>query len=521
METFILFSLALVGLGVFMLFKFVAWLLRPEQPDRQDQIRELMVLIKDLQSRVYALETRSGQNIPPVPAPAPASPEPPAPEEFPAASVNPVEIPAESRVEKEGSGREMELDLGKFWLNKVGIVIFALGVAFLITYTFKYFGPFLKILFGYALSAGLFYAGLKLEKQDALRNYGRVILGGAWAIVYFTTYAMQHFEASRIIASQAADLALLAVVSLAMVAFSLRYRSEELSAVALFVGYITSTMGDVTWFTLASSLLLALATLSLVWKMKWTKLMVFGTVLTYGVHFIWVFKHLFWTGGGNFSAREVYFLLNTGFLSVYWALFTASAFLIPSGDDRQDRSIAGNCFINFLLFFFLTYPKLYMTFPEATFWFCLGMGVLYAVLSVLAFRLKKERLFVSNALIAISLLTFSVSVRMIPFHTSVFWFIELPGLLYFGTVMRRRSFRILALCLAVILFFRFIFIDFGVSWKQFLSLLAFFSSAACFMLYRLNRPSADELEGNLPDFFSGLSVFYLTVWVWLVLPLRL
>ena len=74
-------------------------------------------------------------------------------------------------------------------------------MAFLISYTFKYFGPFLKIAFGYLVGGALFFAGIKLEAKERLMNYGRALLGGAWAIIYFTTYAMYHFEASRIISS--------------------------------------------------------------------------------------------------------------------------------------------------------------------------------------------------------------------------------------------------------------------------------------------------------------------------------
>ncbi|MFH1198935.1 MAG: DUF2339 domain-containing protein, partial [Candidatus Omnitrophota bacterium] len=108
--------------------------------------------------------------------------------------------------------KDVEIDLGKFWLNKAGIIIFSLGIGFLITYTFKYFGPFLKIMFGYLVSGILFFWGSRLEKKNKFVNYGRVLLGGAWAIAYFTTYAMYHFNASKIINSQVLDLILLTIV---------------------------------------------------------------------------------------------------------------------------------------------------------------------------------------------------------------------------------------------------------------------------------------------------------------------
>ncbi len=71
---------------------------------------------------------------------------------------------------------DMELDFGRNWLNKIGIAVLALGVAFLISYSFKYFGPFLKIAFGYVVGGALFFAGLKLESKEKFLNYGRVLL---------------------------------------------------------------------------------------------------------------------------------------------------------------------------------------------------------------------------------------------------------------------------------------------------------------------------------------------------------
>ena len=57
-------------------------------------------------------------------------------------------VPVHVQEEKDSDKKsDMELDFGRHWLNKIGIVVLALGVAFLISYSFKYFGPFLKIAF--------------------------------------------------------------------------------------------------------------------------------------------------------------------------------------------------------------------------------------------------------------------------------------------------------------------------------------------------------------------------------------
>ena len=123
-------------------------------------------------------------------------------------------LPEEVAVADENPVRpaDMELDFGRNWLNKIGIAILAMGVAFLISYSFQYFGPFVRVTFGYLVGGAIFLVGLRLESKEKFMAYGRVLLGGAWAIIYFTTYAMHHFEASRILASEGMDTFLLAVV---------------------------------------------------------------------------------------------------------------------------------------------------------------------------------------------------------------------------------------------------------------------------------------------------------------------
>jgi len=53
-------------------------------------------------------------------------------------------------------------------------------------------------------------------------------------------------------------------------------RSESIAALALGVGFATSTMGDISVFTLMSAVLLAIAALVIVYRMQWVRLMYWG-----------------------------------------------------------------------------------------------------------------------------------------------------------------------------------------------------------------------------------------------------
>ena len=443
-----------------------------------------------------------------------------------------------------GRKSDIEMDLGKFWLNKIGMIVFSLGVAFLLTYTLTRFGPVAKILFGYLIAVVLFILGLRLERKEKFINYGRVLLGGSWAIVYFTTYAMYHFEASKIIHSQLLDLCLLAVVALGIITHSLRYKSEALTAIALFIGYFTSVLGDVGYFSLISAALLAIVALVMIYKMQWVRFIFLGIVLTYLTHFVWVVKQISFSvvPVSLLNVENVYFHFDAGFLSIYWALFTVAAHLIKNkADTSLYKKLAAANFSNFILFFFMVYPKFYIFYPEHKFNVVLGFGLGYLVLAAVMELLKKNELFISDIIIAVSLLTFSVPLKFMPYHTTIIWFIELPFLLFVGFVFGRRVYRYLAFALLPVLFLKFMIYDWTlsgkllifnlkISWLAFISLIGSISTAVCFALYRHYEGKKDlpYFEKLAKRIYSGFSVIYITIYIfdmvrplWLTLGLSL
>ncbi|MFA6281323.1 MAG: DUF2339 domain-containing protein [Candidatus Omnitrophota bacterium] len=448
----------------------------------------------------------------------------------------PVQLPQETLPKER---KDVEANIGKYWLNKIGIILFSLGIAFLITYTFKYFGPLMRIIFGYLISAGLFFLGSKLEKKEKFANYGRIILGGAWALCYFTTYAMHHFQASKVIDNRFVDLLLLGVVSMGILMHSLKYRSEVLSAMALFVGYFTATLGEVSYFTFMSCALLAIIALILVYKMQWIKFIFAGIVLTYTTHFFWVVGHIyfpqiaqtkmFWRSGIN----NEYFLISAAFLSIYWLLFSCGIHLIKDKSEVDNNKLAIANFFNAFLFFFMVYPRFAQVYPDSKFLFVFGLGALYLVLSYLTKRTKTNKLFTSDIITALSFLTLSVPLKLIPFYTSLIWMFEIPFLFALGLIFERRSIRYFSFCLALVIFLKMIFIDFyraghiyvfdfAIEWANILSFTAFLSMAACFYLTKFFKKGKmlNSPESGLYNVFSALATLYLTVFIWRVVRLE-
>lgn len=436
------------------------------------------------------------------------------------------EIPAKT-VTTDAKGIDREFDFGRKWLNKIGITIFAIGTAFLITYSFQHFGPIYKIIVGYLIGAGLFFSGLHFEKIAKLKNYGRVFLGGAGAIIYFTTYAMHHFQASRIMESQLLNLILLAGVALGVILYSLKYNSQILAAIAIGLGYITSTLGNINYFTLISLLLLAVAVLILVYKNRWVNLIFFGIILTYFVHFFWVFKHIYVSPLPieDLSIAGIQEFINLGFLFVYWFVFLLGIHLFCR---RPDRSLANKLsvanFFNFILFFISAYPNVDTNYPGSKFAFVFGLGLVYLLIAFLMFSLRNKKIYTNNALIALSLLTLAIPLKFLSYHVNIIWLVEVPFLLTIGLIFKSKLFRYFSYWLSIFILGKFIFVDFGLrhqvyffgtqfSWMQIVSLIGVVAMFSCFFLiyFKERKIFSKELLANI---FSPLAVSYLALFSW-------
>ena len=72
------------------------------------------------------------------------------------------------------------------------------GVASFLIYQFGG-TPLGKVFLGYLGGALGLAGGLWLERKEKYRGFARSLMGGGWALLYFTTYAMHHVAAARVI----------------------------------------------------------------------------------------------------------------------------------------------------------------------------------------------------------------------------------------------------------------------------------------------------------------------------------
>jgi len=349
----------------------------------------------------------------------------------------------------------MEEMLGANWLNKLGVIILVIGVALFLAYQLKTLGPAGKILVGYMVGAALLGAGLLFEKREAYRVLARAGIGGGWALLYFTTYAMHHVEAARIIDSQAVDLVLLMIVAAAMVAHTLRYQTQAVTGLAFLLGFATVTISHVNVYSLLASAILAAALVVIVQKRGWFELEIFGILATYLNHWYWLRPIIEPMGRQHHPFAE--FPASAGLLVFYWAVFRGSYVRRKIADAYQENISTVAALLN--TFLLLGVMKYQATHPEWAFWFLLLLGGVELALGQLPLLRNRRAAFVILSTLGAGLLVAAFPFRYSGCRLSILWLAESQTLFLAGVLTREILFRRLGMLAGVVVAGQMVSVD--------------------------------------------------------------
>lgn len=225
--------------------------------------------------------------IAPYAAPEPEPPLGPAPVPAPAGeSAIGIEPPPVPVAAAPSPPRDWEAVIGGSWLNALGILVLVIGLSLLLGLSLTSLGPAGKIAVGLAASLAMLGAGVWIERREKYALFGRGLIGGGWAALYFTVYAMHGLPAARVVESPAAGFALLLAVSAGMIAHSLGYRSQRVTTLAYFLAFATLHFTTLTGFAIAASLPLAASLAVLAFRFEWPLMAYTGMALAYGTYAI-------------------------------------------------------------------------------------------------------------------------------------------------------------------------------------------------------------------------------------------
>ncbi len=328
-----------------------------------------------------------------------------------------------------------EFQLGTVWLVRIGIVVLLTGLVFLGNFAYRHLvyllGPFVKVAFLYLLGGGLVWIGTRLEKgAEALRNYGRVLLAGGAALVYYTTYGMSFVERLRVIESPLVGGVLLLVVGGMVLRLAEKRQMQSVALMAILLSYYSAAINPLGWFSLYSSLLLTAAAVWVLLKHRWTKVSFLSLAGTYGSFLFWQMNR----SGGS----PVAFWPAAAFLFCYWLLFTAAVFL--SRSERFPPSERTPFLtINNGAFYALAWQLIHASHPGWDGRFSLGFGAILLVLAAVARRRESGDLFLDGVYLTqgLGVITFGLLTELHGYQLAVALAIE--GTMMLFAINRRHG----------------------------------------------------------------------------------
>jgi len=392
--------------------------------------------------------------VPPTPTPVPPPPAPASPAPAPLWTAPPPNVPpaplfqqhtVSAADEHARAERALNLEerLGTNWLNKLGIVLLVLGVAFFLAWKLQTWGPAGKVLCGFAVSVTLLVGGVWLERKAMYRIFARAGIGGGWALMFFTTFAMHHIPAARVLQSLVVDLVLMLLVAAGMVAHSLRYNSQTVTGLAFLLGFATlltshlqASDGTVI-FSLAGSAVLALGLVVVTYVRHWAALEALGVMAVYGSHFVWLTRVL-----PDNHASFTAFWPSVILILLYWVIFRV-AYVLRRPLDQNEENISSLAAVmnGGGVLALLKYQSAH---PEWAWWVLAALGTCEMALAFVV-RARRRQAFVVLSTVGTVLLVAAVPFKFQGVSWPVLWLVEAQVLALCGLRMGEPVFRRLGL----------------------------------------------------------------------------
>ena len=330
--------------------------------------------------------------------------------------------------------------LGMNLFAKIGIVLLVLGFALLGRMALISMGPGQRVALIYAASVALLGGGIWLERKERYRLIGRAGIGGGWALVFFTTYAMHHVSAMAVLASNTLDCVLMLLVAVTMVAHTLRYKSQVVTGLAFLLAFSTVALSQDGVYALVAGVILALGIVAIALRMNWYELEVFGIFASYANHFYWLYK-LYPDGFAGHAFPQ--FWPSSIILLLYWAVFRISYIVRTIRSPRDETISSLAALINIMSLGAVM--KFQSTRPELAFYALLALGAVEFVCGQLPPCRRRPNAFRLLTVVGTILMFASVPFKFSGNSIALFWMIGAELLLIAGIIQAEVIFRRLGL----------------------------------------------------------------------------
>ena len=203
------------------------------------------------------------------------------------------QITPEKKIEnKKVANAKLEEKIGTKLFSRLGIIALVIGVGFFIKYVNdnNLISYAVRIWLGVAAGVLLVAGGEYASRFKKYANWGKVLVGGGLATIYFVAYAAYAFVDYReaLGMTQAMDIVLLVLIALLAVIFSLRDNSQIIAAEAFSLGFLTCLLNnDFGNMVLVYDFILTIALVATAAYKKWPLIGIGGVVGSYLVYILW------------------------------------------------------------------------------------------------------------------------------------------------------------------------------------------------------------------------------------------
>jgi len=411
----------------------------------QNDLQALRNLVRELATRVERLERRLGVAeaepvapssviappplVPPSPVPAPSTKAQPE-------AATPAVVQAPDSLPRRAHEIDLESRIGSHWLNRIGIAAVLIGVSYFLKYAFdnNWIGPAGRVAIG--LLAGIaVIVWSETFRKHGYRLFSYSLKGVGIGALYLSLWAA--FHVYGLIPSGVAFVAMLAVTA-STAALAIAQNAEILAAFALAGGFSTPLLlatGQNHELQLFSYLgLLDVATMAMVARKPWRRLLVLSYVGTLLLYIGWYFE---------FYTREQ---LNAtvAFATLFFLIFAIAPLVAhrPEGESAVFRSVPlFLAFVNAGVYFLQIYAMFEAINKPAMAWFALALAAVYIFLS----RQTQEyypdpenvqRLHFLHLALAIGFITIAIPIRLDGHWITIGWLVEAAVLLWLSDRIR-------------------------------------------------------------------------------------
>ncbi|MDB9741916.1 DUF2339 domain-containing protein [Akkermansiaceae bacterium] len=244
-----------------------------------------------------------------------------------------------------------EVDFGKVWFVRIGIVILLTGLVFLGNFAYqnwiKEMPNIVRLLALFACAIGLAETGRRLTKKAKLNHFGEVLLAGGMAFFYYCTFASHFVERLKVIDHPVIGAFILFVSAGLIGLISWKRQAKATAILSIVLATYSTMLQPIGWMSCLSSVLLGFVGVFLMLRPGWTTP---GWVSMIGTYLSFLGWQLMGASGMTDSSSE---LATLWFLPIVWAMFVVPSVLGRFRASLSDRMRSWFTAINNGLFYLL------------------------------------------------------------------------------------------------------------------------------------------------------------------------